>query len=408
MDNRFSFDGVTLSGVYRHDTGGEVPKFDFSPRRYDYFGDGYSLVHHPVYDNAEDSAMANHSRLDLTTKLGMEAMASPLRLLDQSDLAIYTMLRAHNGKYLRAENGRIYADGGDFGDIHDFDASYMFLLVRKDNGMYFEVMNGQDNCIVNPETMNVELGRKALDEGMNLYRFGVLRYRKSDKIMIYTQMNQPWGLGFVTPYVKEDEQLKVTSVAAEFGKRGKYRVVSGWSSPNASGEVEHWVPYSGVKRFWSPYDGPARIPSATYGEHPNIVKATGILWGPHRTGQVSHRGRNTEGDVYKNASNNYILTMAYGSGADEGGILMGYDGRLRWVQYHGDLFDKFFNQTMTPKEVVDSVAPNFMLDLPYETQVVGKTPVEDAPWLMDGARQKLDVMQLKNTLTPAREFARKA
>lgn len=420
MSNIESIEGNALSGEYRHDNAQMgIQRLDFDPRRYDYVEEGYSLIHHEIFRDAEDSIMANHSKLDLTAKKGMEGMAVG-GTIDQADLVIYTMLMAHNGKYLRVMPGKdgvrkIFAVGNKG---VEYDGSYMFKILKKKG--YFEIMNGNLHCCVNPENMDILVMKKPAIDQHDLFKFGITRYKNSEedrkRILIYSMMNQPWGMDFEHPFhpITGDE----LTLTKEFGKQFSYKMVETVTNGTGdAGKWTHWIPYTGVKRFWSPYDGPLRenIKPLYIDDTPNKIKSIGILWKNKRMGlprqnyYTKVNGKYTKDNVtYKNASNNYIMLMSNGSMADEDCILMGYDGKIRWVQYHNEFYDKFFNQTMTPKEVVDGLKPNFLVDLPYETQIVGTGEEKPFDWLMDTKSQRLDLTQTKNTVTPNLEYARKA
>ena len=399
--------GLTLSGEYRHnDEENGVERLDFAPRRYDYVGESYSLMHHDIYEDAEDSIMANHSKLDLTGKKGMSGMAVG-GTVDQADIVIYTMLKAHNGKYLRVMDSldgkkRIFAVGEEG---VEYDSSYMFKIFKRKG--YFEIMNGDLYMSIDPEDMDVCFSPLPAVDKHDFFKFGITRYKYTEddrkRLLIYSMMNQPWGFEFEHPI----DPISGSEVfcTREFGKEYSYSMVE--QTPD-EGPHQDWIKYSGVKRFISPYDG--KILKKLYRDDTkNKVKGIGVLWKNKREGlpgpDYPDRGHPTNNKTYKNASNNYILLMSNGSMADEDAILMGYDGKIRWVQYHNEFYDKFFNQTLTPKDIVDEVKPNFLIDLPYETEIVNESGRLE--WLMKAKAQKLDLTQTKNSVTPNLEYARK-
>lgn len=414
-------EGITLSAEYRHNRDGSVPKLDFAPRRYDYVKEGYSLMHHDLFKNAKDTSLTNYSKLDITDKIGMKA-STQRRYMDQSDLVIYTMLKAHNGKYLRVIGDRIYAEGKTKEEDPEveYDSSYLFKLMKKydevHDDWYFEIMNGDLYFRTNPFNYTVELKDREIGDKGDLFQYRINRYNNGDddnrKLLIYSYMDQPWGADFDYPITEDGQYVKYST--QQFGKTFAYKCVE-----NDKDRTEHWIPYAGVKRYWSVYDGykPDRIwdGSTSYKGQTfdALVKCNGIMWKNHRSGQPNRDCPNnpdipiepslhTNNPTYINASNNYVFTADNGSDVGRDSILMGYDGKIRWVQYYNDFYDKFFNGTLSPKVVIDDVAPNFLVDVPYETQFDNERKTLD--WLMSSGRQRIDISQLKNTETPSYRY----
>ena len=418
-----SVEGFPLSAEYRNATEGEI-KLDFEAKRFDYKKEGYSFYHHPIYKNAEDTIMSNYSRLDLTDKLKMSDGMAVNGTMNQADLIIYTMLKTHNGNYLHVDGDKIYADEAPK-KMEAYDSSYMFKIIKTKYG-YFEVMNGDKYCHVNPENLNVELSDKPAGDTQQFYRFNITQYGNSNRILINSMMIHPWGMVFDHPF-GEDHRI-VQNATQEFGNRDTYPVDIHEKGPDGedryppSNPRRETMTYTGVKRFWTIYDG--LMNKLLYdGKHPNMVKCIGVLWKNLRKNQpdenyyynnaiVRHEQNRDKwtGDnqTYVNASNNYIFLVDNGTGDDEKAFLIGYNGKIRWVQYHNEFFNKVFNRTLTPKEIVDEVAPNFLTDVPYETQFDSLPEHEQIEFLMKAKKQKIDLTQGKNILTPNREFARKA
>lgn len=426
-------EGITLSAEYRHNSG-SVPKLDFHPRRYDYPQEGYSLMHHDLFKNAKDTSMTNYSKLDLTDKMGMQTVIDK-KYQDQSNFVIYTMLKAHNGKYLRVIGDKIYAEGKTKAEDPEveYDSSYLFKFMKKYDEVrddwYFEIMNGDLYFKTNPFNYTVELSDREIGDKGNLFQYRINRYDNGDddnrKLLIYSYMDQPWGEDFDYPITETGEIPKYTT--QQFGKtfaRNCPEVVP-------SGYYEHWIPYAGVKRYWSIYDGykPGRIwdGSTSYKGQTfdALVKCNGIMWKNRRGGQPTRDYPNYPSEfsnnpetaaeygspnlekrignpTYINASNNYIFLAENGSEVGRNSILMGYDGKIRWVQYYNDFYDKFFNGTLSPKVVIDDVAPNFLVDVPYETKFDNEKKTLD--WMMSTGRQRIDLSQLKNTETPSYRY----
>ena len=433
IDEVKATEGITLSAEYRHNSG-SVPKLDFHPRRYDYPQEGYSLMHHDLFKNAKDTSMTNYSKLDLTDKMGMQTVIDK-KYQDQSNFVIYTMLKAHNGKYLRVIGDKIYAEGKTKAEDPEveYDSSYLFKFMKKYDEVrddwYFEIMNGDLYFKTNPFNYTVELSDREIGDKGNLFQYRINRYNNGDddnrKLLIYSYMDQPWGEDFDYPITETGEIPKYTT--QQFGKtfaRNCPEVVP-------SGYYEHWIPYAGVKRYWSVYDGykPGRIwdGSTSYDGQTfdALVKCNGIMWKNRRGGQPTREYPNYPSafsgnpetaaeygnpnleecignPTYINASNNYIFLAENGSEVGRNSILMGYDGKIRWVQYYNDFYDKFFNGTLSPKVVIDDVSPNFLVDVPYETNFDNEKKTLD--WMMSTGRQRIDLSQLKNTETPSYRY----
>ena len=427
-----SIDGISLSAEYRHNVAGEEPKLDFGPRRYDYLKEGYSLIHHDLFKNAKDSVFANYSRLDLTDKIGMSTITDT-ELVDQSDIVIYTMLKAHNGQYLRVVGNRIYADGKarEQDKTIEYDSSYMFKFERKwdevRNEAFIEIMNGDLYFKFNPDNSTIELKDRDIGDPGDLFKWQVKLYNNGDKdkerILIYSYADQPWGSTFNYPFLGDGTPAENTT--QEFGKSFKYESVEGKIEngvlTNDESGKKHYIPYRGLKRYWSVYDGyqseviyDGDFSTVAKKPLPNIVKVNGILWKNLRGNQPESHGSYPDGyaesvvpvrDTYKNASNNYIFLMDNGSYADPNSLLMGFDGKIRWVQFYNDFYDKFFNNTLEPKVIIDDVKPNFIVDVPYETQFDNEEKA--ISFIMSSGRQRIDLMQAKNVETPTYRYTYK-
>jgi formylmethanofuran dehydrogenase subunit A len=73
-------------------------------------------------------------------------------------------------------------------------------------------------------------------------------------------------------------------------------------------------------------------------------------------------------------------------------VVMGYDNKIRWVRYHNDFYEKFWNADVTPREVIESVKPNFLIEFPYKTH----TSQND-----DGSGAfEINLVSLKTVMTP--------
>ena len=67
--------------------------------------------------------------------------------------------------------------------------------------------------------------------------------------------------------------------------------------------------------------------------------------------------------------------------------MLGYDGKIRWVKYFNDFYDKFFNLDVTPDKVINDVKPSVIFECPYKA-------------VMTNDGMKLNFVELKNVMTP--------
>ena len=127
--------------------------------------------------------------------------------------------------------------------------------------------------------------------------------------------------------------------------------------------VPEWVSAgltSSIKRFWS-----YSIPNN------NIVRAIGMVNDPHYTPNHKH----------------VFITTVYAGLFD-----LGFDGKIKWVDYFNDFDDTRYNKTVDIKNSVD-VKQNMLINCPYKTQI-------DA----DNKTMKINMVSLKNIQTPEYEY----
>ena len=345
---------VSLSAKYRYDNSEYRPKIDFKPNRFDYIDEGYSFFKHPMYDGTKDEIFSNHSFFGLTNQISMEDMKCGLVTVDPAQLVIYTTLRAPNGKYLKVVDGKIYAITEP---TDEFTRENIFKIYKTDD-LGFLVSNGNLFATVTL-TMNrftiafEDYVHPSLDD-VNAQHFGIYRGGSPDTILINTLLNKPWGK-FFSVYDPTHTQK--------------------------------------VKRFWSIYDhasSPYALakPKSVYdGTEDYIVKANGILYNPTFSGIPTI-------DI---ASNNYIFKVdSEDYNISETKILLGYNGQIKWVNYHNDFYDNFFNSNVTIRDTLSGLTPNFMVEYPYNAGITDSTKTH----VMKNAAMEVNPITLKNAMTP--------
>ena len=88
--------------------------------------------------------------------------------------------------------------------------------------------------------------------------------------------------------------------------------------------------------------------------------------------------------------NNYLFKAGYLEDNDRF-FMIGYDGKIRWVKYYNEFFDKFFNTDVTPDKIIEDVKPSIIYECPYKT-------------LMDKDGMKMNFSELKNVMTPGYSY----
>jgi hypothetical protein len=95
---------------------------------------------------------------------------------------------------------------------------------------------------------------------------------------------------------------------------------------------------------------------------------------------------------YADCDNDYVFTVGDEYLPGLSAVIMGFDGKVRWVRYHNDFYEKFWNSDVTPREVIETVRPNFLIEFPYK---VGTASVSDGIGGMD-----VNLITLKTVMTP--------
>lgn len=352
---------ATLSAKYRYNGTEENPKVDFKPVRYDYVDEGYSLFHHPSFVESRDEAVSNHSYLALTDRISFEAMAKEVKTLDPAEIVLYVTIKAPNGKYLKSVSGKLYAITEDAGDDTIFTRENVFKIYRSTGGGYL-ISQGMLFATVN-KTMNsftIEFKERIIGDetGERVQTFEIYRGDSNDTILLSTSMFEPWGSVFSS------------------------------GEPDGSGIV---------RRFLSIHDHAAPadalvMPKGVYdGVQDYIVKANGIMYNERYSGI----------ETLERVSNNYIFRVGSDYDIGKKRILLGYDGKLRWVKYHNSIFDSFFNVSTDIKDVVSAIDPNFLVEYPTKSIVVSGG---QASGIMAVGAMPMNPITLKNVMTPGGNY----
>jgi len=81
----------------------------------------------------------------------------------------------------------------------------------------------------------------------------------------------------------------------------------------------------------------------------------------------------------------------------ENSVIIGYNGNVIWVKYYNDITQKFYNRTTDIEDIINNVRNNYLVEYPYKTQIDNITP--------DSGRMKVNLITLKNIMTPEYRYA---
>lgn len=352
---------ATLSASYRYNGTKENPKADFNPVRYDYVDSGYSLFHHPALEFSRDESLANHSYLGLTDRISFEDLAMEMKTLDPAELVLYVTLLAPNGKFLKASGGKLYAitERSD-----ELTRDNIFKIYRSEHGGYL-FSHGRYFATVNTamNTFTIELRERIVGDeaatGARIQTFDIYRGNTSDSIVISTAMFSPWGSLFQS------------------------------GEPAADGRVRRFL---SIYDHAAPPDALARPIGIYDGDEDYIVKANGIMYHEAYSGV----------ETLERVSNNYVFRVGSEYDVNHKRILLGYDGKLRWVKYRNSVFDSFFNSGVEIGDVVSGIDPNFLVEYPT-TSVVVSGGQNDG--IMSVGTMPMNPVVLKNVMTPGGNYS---
>ncbi len=426
----------SLSAEYEFESpDAERKKFTYNPKKFDYIENeeilageetkGYSFVHHDPLKNGADEAFANHTFMGLGDSVDFSGMAIQ-RNVDIFELCLFTALKAPNGKFLKNVDGMLYAITEENEQLTDAN---MFKIYRSSISRFtkegkdprhnrwedgFVISQGQKYATVKTfmGRFNIEMKDLIIGDHNGIQHFGVYQIPGTNRITIYSLMFDPWKVSFLTgdktnPFdieknncIKKYNVFPNNSVKTPHDREGEdgnsdictYETAEG-RAPHHDDETKNAVnTIKYVKRFWSLYDGydsdlvkpadriPAKYPKYIYESnvpYENMVKVNGIMY----------NNKYVAKPTLNRVGNNYLFECEFLKNNDERYIMVGYDGKIRWVKYFNDFYDKFFNLDVTPDKIIEDVKPSVVFECPYKA-------------VMTDDGMKLNFVELKNVMTP--------
>ena len=408
----------SLSAEYSFEnsaTEGEIDiekRFDYNPVRYDYpsdrsnaTGTGYSFTHHMALSGMCDEKFANHTFLGLGGNVDFFSV-SVRKNIDILDLCLFTPLIAHNGKCLKNVDDRLYAITDP--DTELLTDKNMFKIYRSRLSQYpsegettdayfsntgsgselteivddgFVISQGQKYATVKTffNRFNIEMEDLVIGDPKGIQHFGVYQIPGTCRISIFSKMHDPWNVECVYPLV--DGKKTYSSDHPTDEEKAEYE-------ENAN--LFYSTKYA--KRFWSLYDGyssnmynrgrdkPKGYPKGIYESSApieNMVKVNGNIY----------NSKHYSIETLNRVGNNYLFKCGVFENNGERYIPVGYDGKIRWVKYFNEFFDKFFNVDVTPDKIIEDIKPSVVYECPYK-DVMGENGL------------KLNFVELKNVMTP--------
>ena len=340
----------------------KTEKFTFSSKQYDYeevegSKEGYSLIHNLPLENTKSEAFANHSFLGLSDGKAASSVAVN-RKVDSMDLCLFTTLRAHNGNLVKNSNGTLYAET-TYNDLVTDENVFKIYLDRDEDGnrLGYLISQGDKYATVKlrMNRFNIEMKDKILLDTKNIQHFDIYQIRGTAKIKINARMVNPWGK---IDGVIEDDHV--------FG--------GSWSVYDASCGV-----YPGKM-----YEGGVA--------HPFMVKLNGNTW----DSSLIDAGASTCKPLRDIVANNCIFDSGYLSENNDRYIVVGYDGKIRWVKYFNEFYDSFYNSDTTPEKVIADIEPSIVYESPYETGI----SVDEKT-----GKIKMNFVELKDVMTPGYSYS---
>jgi hypothetical protein len=195
------------------------------------------------------------------------------------------------------------------------------------------------------------------DDTKRIQHFDIYQVRGTSKIKISARMKNPWNV------VLEEYDLKANT---EFG--------GSWSVYDASCGV-----YPGKM-----YEGGVT--------HPFMVKLNGNMYDSSLPNVGSTKCRPLRSVV----ANNCLFDSGYLSEDNDRYIVVGYDGKIRWVKYFNEFYDSFYNSDATPEKVISDIEPSIVYESPYETGIL----VDEKT-----GKIKMNFVELKDVMTPGYSYS---
>lgn len=369
---------TALAAKYRHDRKNSK-KFDYHPVRYDY-EDGYTFFHHKPLEGMKDEAFSNRNYFMLLNDVAMKDMSYGT-YVDPLSLTTWLYIQAPNGKYLGTEESvdkdgktikKVYADT----EFEDLSNRNVFRITRwrdpslTNKKIRYLIAQNELYMTVDPTGNMFDIVMRELDDndtdGKQI--FIIERGNRPDVIMFCTDMVNQWKYWLCE---KNKDWLDV-----RYGYE-PYRIHRYFSL------YDQYVPYGEFcerntnpcqrKPCRNPNDPNNRGYPDTYsGDKACMLKAIGNAYWQGYEGYYGDRHFLGKTDIGR-ISNNYVFRInpdIFDIGEDA--ILVGYDGKVRWVKYHESIFDKLRNTNVDPKYVFDEVEPSLLIEHAYENAVVNE------------------------------------
>lgn len=347
-------DVVTLSAEYRYN--GDSPKFDYHPERFDY-EDGWSFFHHKPLENAKDEAFANGSYFQLFNNVVISDM-SYIKNLNANDMVIWAAIKAHNGKYLKTKTDsfgtRIFAVTPDEPDNLTYENIYR--ITKTDDGR-FTISQGSKFLTVLLDGHNrfeICLEDEIESDPNGIQHFGVERTKLNNGIMIYSMMRNIWDVNKWTSYPV-------------------MRYFSIFDNYNHTSLINPRLPSA------FPHLYTRKIENQNDPDFCDMLMCIGNVYNP--------KHKNVGG---LNMVGNYCVFNINDSIGNLGVIPIGYDGKVRWVNYHNDFKGSFFNKDVTTNFIFDEVKPSVLYEIPYEygtTLSYETSAVTPSGWVPDSSTE---------------------
>lgn len=382
---------TALAAKYRHDrvdekTGGIRKKLDYHPVRYDY-EEGYTFFHHKPLEGMKDEAFANRNYFMLLNDVAMSDMSAN-RIVDPLSLTTWLYIMAPNGKYLGTDTREIEGTGEKITKIYaDTDKEHLsqrnvFRITRWNdptgkNKIRYLIAQNELYMTVDPSHNMFDILMTELDAGdMDGYQtFIIERGNRPDVITFCTDIVHPWK------YWRCEINADWFDVKDGFEPYRIHRYLSLY---------DQYVPHGTFCKAGSnpcerkPCRDPNNSNNRGYpdnytGDKECMLKAIGNAYWQGYEGYYTKNPEEFLGqrDIGR-ISNNYVFRVnpdIFDIGEDS--ILVGYDGKVRWVKYHENIFDRRNNYNVIPKYVFDEVEPSLLIEHAYENAVVNSDEGED-------------------------------
>ena len=350
-------DVTTMSAKYRYD--GNYPKFDYKPERFDY-PDGWSFFHHPGLINAKDEAFSNGSYFQLFNNV-IARDISYVRNLEASDMVIWAALKAHNGKYLKTKTdafgSRVFAVTS-VENTDELTYENIYRIIKMDDGR-FMISQGSKYMTVFVDGHNrfeIFMEEEIESDPNVVQHFGVERTRLNGGVMFYSLMKSVWD-------------------ASKWNQPRVMRYFSVFDNYNHTNEANPRTP-SVFPRLYK-----NRIENINDPEFCDMLMCVGNVHNPIY-------GKNEQNVPGLNTAGNFCVFEIADNIGNLGAVPIGYDGKIRWVNYHNDFKGSFFNKDTTTNFVFDGVRPSILYEVPYEygtTESYATSSVTPSGWTPDGS-----------------------